>query len=632
MKKQLTLVLIALILLLNIGFANVALAATLPLQYKTELLLPAQAQLSTSVCWAFTHNEVISANVAKTTGVLYDFSEESAKFETARGATYGYNRSANEGGNEYMSTAYLARQGITLEKDEPFTTTETRTVNPAALTHYGYLKSTKFYNYPTYNNREQSAQKPQAIQKIKELVYQYGAVGSSMYFLSAETNPEYHSANRENYYYNGNAYYSNHSVTIVGWDDNYSKYKFAQTPEANGAFIVKNSWGNYHQNGSSCYVYVSYYDAIITSEFFTSEYSISNELFNNTYQYDYYGWSSDSSLKGNTALCVNRFNSNKINEQLTAVSYYVSQPGTTVEVYLCQNKDFKNKNSYIKLTTKQHDSMGYYLTEISPVKLTKGEYYIGINYISTDQSTKFPLQYNVDVVTGSETLPNTCYVSDSFESLKPLDDIPHLVRGGAMLPIKSFTRSLSDVTTIQQAFADVDTNLWYNDGINYCATRTIFSGVGNNMFAPDNAMTRAMFVKALANISGENLSGYTSPFYDTEAGSWYEAAVAWGYANGIVAGVSDTAFDPHAPVTREQMCALLFRFTNYMGIKLRNISPAKTFSDGASIEAYAKDAVNACTVGGVINGHANGSFTPKNSATRAEVAVMLTNLCKNYIY
>ena len=634
MKKRLTVILVLVMVVLNVAFANVAFGATLPTQYKTELLLPAQSQLSTSICWAFAHNEVISANVAKKTGVLYDFSEETAKFETARGASYGYERTPNEGGNEYISTAYLARQGATLEKDEPFTVTETRTVNPATLNYYGYLKNTKFYQYSTYNspNAQSRAEKREAIALIKELVYQNGAVGASMYFVAAETHPQYYSTNRENYYYNGNAYYSNHSVTIVGWDDNYSKYNFKQTPEANGAFIVKNSWGNYHKNGTSCYVYVSYYDAIITSQFFASEYEISNTLFNNTYQYDYYGWSSDSSVAGGNALCVTKFNSNKINEQITAVSTYVSQPNTTVEVYICQNGDFKNKNAYKKVATKSVDAAGYYVIDFEAQNLKRGEYYVAINHVTRNSYTKFPLQYNVDVVKGSVTIPDTCYISTDFETLNALDNIPQLARGGAMLTTKAFTRSLSDVQTVQQYFYDVNTSLWYNDGINYCVTRNIFSGMGNNLFAPDTSMTRAMFVKVLANISGENIDGYSSPFYDVEAASWYQSAVAWGYSKGIVAGVSATAFDPNAPITREQMCALIYRFTNYMGIKLRSLSAQKNFSDAYAIEAYAKDAVNLCAIGGIINGHADGSFTPKSQATRAQVAVMLTNLCKNYIY
>ena len=86
---------------------------------------------------------------------------------------------------------------------------------------------------------------------IKEAILKYGAVATKMYYSTSYLKDDL------NYYYNG-IIGCNHAVCIVGWDDNYSKNNFKKTPQGNGAWIVKNSWGN--SSGHGGYFYVSYYD------------------------------------------------------------------------------------------------------------------------------------------------------------------------------------------------------------------------------------------------------------------------------------------------------------------------------------------------------------------------------------
>ncbi len=607
-------------------------------------LTPTTAQKETSVCWAFVHNELLSANVAKKTGKLYDFSEQTMKFETSylTNPQWGYLRGVNDGGNEVMSTAYLARSGSVLESDEPFSESDKRTVNPDTLKRYGYLKNTQMFEYNLYDLRANSGfdeeyisdmrdDKIASIQKVKELVYKNGAVGAGIYYEYGRLNEN---SDKTAYYYKGQRSSPNHSVTIVGWDDNYSADNFSQKPEADGAFIVKNSWGNYHNNGTSGYFYISYFDKFITHQIFASEYEFENTLYDNMYQYDGYGWTGNGYVYEPSVMCITRFNPTKINEAVTAVSTYITTPDTTVEVFINVGGKLKDMTAYKKVATEHFDAAGYYLIEFDEVKLTRGEYFVAINIITGDKKTEFAMQTNAkEICPEALNTPETCYVGTTFSNMAPLENIYSKNTYQPMHCIKSFTVSLEDNTQPSgKVFDDVQKNKWYTDKVEYCVSHGVFSGTAENTFEPDSSMTRAMFVKVLANLSGDKMQKHKTPFTDLESGRWYETAVAWGYKNGIVSGISKTEFKPDSFVTREQICFMLTKYADYMGIALRDEKTPISFTDKKSISKYAKTAVEACQTAGIINGMPDGSFAPKKSATRAEVAVMLTQLCKSYIY
>jgi len=612
--------------------------------YDEGLLTGVNAQGTTSICWAFAHNEIISANVAKNTGVLYDFSEQAMKFDTSyeTNEKWGYQRGVNDGGNEVMSTAYLARGGSVLEADEPFSESDVRTVDPDTLRRYGYLKNTTMYDYGVYDVRESSgydeeykanmrANKTAAIQKVKELVYTQGAVGAGIWY---EYSRLYENTDKTGYYYNGNSATPNHTVTIVGWDDNVSKNIFAQRPEGNGAFIVKNSWGNYHNNGTEDYVYISYYDKHITSQLFASEYEMQNDLYDNIYQYDGYGWTSNGYVEEPSVLCITRFNATKINEAVSAVSTYITAADTTVDVYINAGGKLKDKSAYKKVATRTFDASGYYLIEFDAIKLTRGEYYVALDIKAGGDRTEFAMQTNVrDVCPDAMNTPDTCYVGTTFTNVVTLESIYKKHVFEPMHCIKSFTVSLDDGTAPSgKVFSDVKRGKWYADEIEYCVAHGIFTGISDTTFEPDSSMTRAMFVKVLANLSGDKMQKYATPFTDLEKGRWYESAVAWAYKNKIVSGVTKTTFEPNTLVTREQICFMLTKYAEYMGIALREQKAATDFADKSSISKYAREAVSLCQVAGIVNGMPDGSFAPKKNATRAEASVMMTQLCKTYIY
>jgi len=600
-----------------------------------------QDQLSTSACWAFVQNELIVASLARKTGVIYDFSEETMKFETSylTNEKWGYYRTPNEGGNEFISTAYLARTGSVLESDEPFTESEIRTADPDTLARHGYLDSTLFFQNEPYNPNDKSLSyaelllqkenKQKQILKVKELITDYGAVGTGLFY---EATQYYENPQKTCYNYTGTAGKPNHSVTIIGWDDNYSADNFKRTPEANGAFLVKNSWGSYHSEGRSCYVWVSYYDKFITSQFFATDYEIENNIYDNVYQYDGMGWTQNGLVKNDTVLCISKFNAEKMSEKLSAVSFYTANDGMTAEILVNVSGDMYDKNAYVPVSKEYYETAGYYFVDFEPITLLRSEYYVAVRLTGEGESVEYAIHGRVSNFSDNAVnVPDTCFVGTDFSNITPLEKVYR--KGEPMHCIKAFTKSTPDNTLPSgKVFSDVQQNKWYYDEVEYCVSHGIFSGMSKDLFQPDTPMSRAMFITVLANLSGEKIEKSAHPFTDVADGKWYTDEIAWGYKNGIVSGISQTAFEPDTNITREQMCFMMLKFCEYKGILPKEINEQKTFTDADMIRSYAKDAVSVFQRAGIISGMTDGSFAPRNNATRAEVATVITILAKNYIY
>ena len=132
-------------------------------------------------------------------------------------------------------------------------------------------------------------------------------------------------------------------------------------------------------------------------------------------------------------------------------------------------------------------------------------------------------------------------------------------------------------------------------------------------------------VTVLHRMAGEpSVSDLPNNFTDVTDGTWYDNAVRWAAANGIVSGIGNNQFAPNRNITRQEMAAILNRFADHMGLDLPTIRTG-AFVDEAEISAWAQDAVNALFEAGVISGMGNNHFNPRGQGTRAEVATMLRN-------
>ncbi len=173
-------------------------------------------------------------------------------------------------------------------------------------------------------------------------------------------------------------------------------------------------------------------------------------------------------------------------------------------------------------------------------------------------------------------------------------------------------------------FADVASGSWYEEAVNYLADKGIVNGKTATTFEPNAQITRAEFVKILAGAAEADVSGLsTAKFSDVDSGSWYAPCIAWGVENGIINGVSDTQFQPNGCITRQDMAAMIKRYTDSAGFSLPENTAAVTFADDASIASYAKEAVSGMQKAGMINGKGENTFAPKDNATRAEASKIL---------
>ncbi|MBR6515100.1 MAG: DUF4838 domain-containing protein [Clostridia bacterium] len=181
-------------------------------------------------------------------------------------------------------------------------------------------------------------------------------------------------------------------------------------------------------------------------------------------------------------------------------------------------------------------------------------------------------------------------------------------------------------------FTDVKSSHWYYDAVRICNENDIFNGTSADKYSPSVKMTRAMLVKALANMDGytEEFKG-TTPFTDVKANHWFASAVEWAYNNKITSGKTDTTFAPNENITREQLAAMLHRYAAYKGMEDSNASDIASFPDAAKVSSYAVKDFEWAYGNGIINGSISEGKTylnPRNPATRAECATMFSK----YLY
>ncbi len=177
-------------------------------------------------------------------------------------------------------------------------------------------------------------------------------------------------------------------------------------------------------------------------------------------------------------------------------------------------------------------------------------------------------------------------------------------------------------------FTDVSTSDWFYSDVMFVYENGLFSGTDSRSFSPNASMTRAMLVTVLYRLEGEPAGTGSSSFSDVRSGSYYEKAVAWAAANGIVTGTGSTSFSPDAKVTREQLAAILYRYAQYKKLDTDAGAKLDSFSDAGNVSGYASEALSWAVSEGLING-ASGRLTPKGDATRAQVAAILHRFVEN---
>lgn len=181
-------------------------------------------------------------------------------------------------------------------------------------------------------------------------------------------------------------------------------------------------------------------------------------------------------------------------------------------------------------------------------------------------------------------------------------------------------------------FADVKGGDWYYDSVKYAVDNGLFNGVAADKFAPNMAMNRAMLVTVLYRMEGEPAISGAMSFTDVKSGQYYYKAVLWASQRGIVNGVTANSFAPEDNITREQMAAILYRYSTTKGYDVSAVANLAKYPDASKISLYAMDAFSWANAEGLIGGTDIGGaahLDPKGKATRAQVATILMRFKQN---
>lgn len=323
---------------------------TLPARYnlaENGFVTDVKNQQDSGNCWAFAALASLETCVLKASNKTFNFSVENMKNLIEMYSAYGWKRETNEGGYNGMPMGYLASWlGPVNATLDPFD--DKGTLSPLLDSE---MHIQNIYVLPARTSYTDN-------DAIKEAILKYGGLYASYYhsagYLNSKTNAYYDP-------YTGNG---NHAITVVGWDDNYSKNNFYTAPAGDGAFIVKNSWGS--SWGDNGYFYISYYDRVLfavnkDNQAFT--YILNDTVrYTKNYQYDVAGMT-DYLITGKKTVWYQNIYNATGNEAIAAVSTFFN---TTVDyeisIYV---------NDVLQLTQNgRHEGSGYYtipLKEYVPV-------------------------------------------------------------------------------------------------------------------------------------------------------------------------------------------------------------------------------------------------------------------------
>ena len=254
----------------------------------TNLEANVKDQMSTGQCWAFSATTALEIFTKVSLEQDWVYSPRHIEYATSRTFLndevnlWGFNREVGSGGNVFHSSAYLTSQvGPILEEDMPFEDNE-ELIELSAIRNKEVKVDVN--DVVLSGTDEFSPCTSEVINEIKDRIMTTGSVSSTAYFTGLSN---YYNSRTHALYYNGDEY-SNHAITIVGWDDNYSRTNFSSSnmPSSNGAWIVQNSWGE--DFGDNGYNYISYNDERICTIFMAIN-DIDEEVEDNAYIYDKLG-------------------------------------------------------------------------------------------------------------------------------------------------------------------------------------------------------------------------------------------------------------------------------------------------------------------------------------------------------
>lgn len=330
----------------NYSYRTMGVGETLPSEYDSRdsgFLTSVKNQNPWGTCWAFSTLCIMEASLIRQ-GIAsrdeIDLSERHLayftyntggdKLDNASGDTITSSDSyyLNTGGNIYRASMRLMNwQGAAAENSYPYSYSSQV---PASLDTESAQDDV--YHMKDCYFLDTKANDAETIRNVKTLVKQYGCAMWSYYHSDS-----YYNFNTKAYYNNAYAK-TNHAIVIVGWDDDYPKENFNTTPNADGAWIVRNSWGD--EWGEDGYFYISYEDvslgcgngaSVMIAD--TADNYDNNYFYSNAISYDWRGY------YGKVAQVYQVKGISAGKEQLKAVSLMLGSTNTNYEIQIYKNPE-----------------------------------------------------------------------------------------------------------------------------------------------------------------------------------------------------------------------------------------------------------------------------------------------------
>lgn len=380
-------------------------SGSLPASYRSDCVTTVKNQGSHGTCWAFAACAGAEANIKKKYGEEVDLSEWQLAYYTGKksvadplGGTEGDGFLINGdylmlGGEQKLAIRGLAGwRGYAPETVAPYETVRSN--------HDATLEDTCAYGYSTYHLENAFIVNMSDAAEIKKLIIDYGACGTSYYHSQTYFNGDnyWNTSYEVAEYCNDGDKTANHAITIVGWDDSFSREKFGDVkPEGDGAWLVKNSWGEaFGQNG---YFWISYEDKVL-NKCNGYIYDVVKADEDYTYNYQYDGGVAGAYYPNATGEA-NVYTANS-SESLKAVGFYTDFPGTTCNIQIYKNsseKPYKDGDIPDAETTVYEMYAGYHKVVLpTSLALEEGdEFSIVIEkQLSTDMDNRITVDTNTN--------------------------------------------------------------------------------------------------------------------------------------------------------------------------------------------------------------------------------------------